>query len=57
MDSIWATLGPRMDQMRERIRADVRATLTPEQQAKFAQVTARLDARRREMMNRDSIKR
>ena len=57
MDSIWAALGPRMERMRDSIRADVHAMLTPEQQGRFAEVTARLDARRREAMNRDSTHR
>ena len=57
MDSIWAALGPRMDRMRDSIRSDVRTMLTPEQQGRFAEVTARLDARRRDMMNRDSTDR
>lgn len=57
MDSLWATLGPPMEQMREGIRADVRALLTPEQQTRFAEVSARLDAERRERLKADSIKR
>jgi hypothetical protein len=43
--------------MREAIRAEVRALLTPGQQARFTEVTARLDAQRREKLNEDSIKR
>lgn len=57
MDSMWAALGPRMERMRDSIRADVRAVLTPEQQGRFAEVTARLDARRRDMMRQDSTNR
>ena len=57
MDSLWATLDQPMAQMRESIRADIRAMLTPAQQAHYAEVTARLDAHRREMMNQDSTNR
>lgn len=57
MDSVWAAVEPQMDSFRTAIRADVRATLTPEQQAKYAVVTARLDADRRAMTNRDSTHR
>ena len=57
MDSLWATLGPQMEQMREAIRAEVRVLLTPEQRARFTEVTARLDAQRRERMKEDSVKR
>jgi hypothetical protein len=57
MDSLWATLGPPMEQMREAIRSDVRTLLTPEQQSRFAKLTARLDAQRREKMKQDSAER
>lgn len=57
MDSMWAALRPRMELMRDSIRADVRAILTPAQQGRFAEVTARFDARRRETMKRDSTNR
>jgi Spy/CpxP family protein refolding chaperone len=57
MDSIWATLGPPMERMRDSIRSDVRTMLTAKQQGRFAEITARLDARRRDMMNRDSTDR
>ena len=57
MDSIWGALEPAMEQMRAAIRADIRLLLTPEQQARFSEVTAELDARRRERMKRDSITR
>jgi len=57
MDSVWAAVEPRLDSLRTAIRAEVRATLTPEQQARYAVVTARLDADRRTMTNRDSTHR
>lgn len=49
MDSIWGQLNTRLDQMRDTIRAEVRVQLTPEQLTRYAEVTARLDAERREM--------
>jgi hypothetical protein len=49
MDSIWGELNTRLDQMRDTIRAEVRVQLTPEQLTRYADVTARLDAERREM--------
>jgi Spy/CpxP family protein refolding chaperone len=57
MDSLWATLGPPMEQMRQAIRADIRLMLTPEQQSRFTEVTAQLDKRRRERMKQDSLAR
>ncbi len=57
MDSLHALIRPRMDEIRDSIRADVRALLTPSQQAAYAELTARLDARRRQMKDRDPTKR
>jgi hypothetical protein len=49
MDSIWGEMNTRLDQMRDTIRAEVRVQLTAEQLTHYAEVTARLDAERREM--------
>ncbi len=49
MDSIWGAVNTRLDQMRDTIRAEVRVQLTPEQLTRYSDVTARLDAERREM--------
>jgi len=57
LDSLYAEMTPQMDRIREAIRADVRTQLTPEQQSRYAEVTARLDAHRREEMRQDSINR
>lgn len=52
MDSLWSEVGARMDTMRTAIRADVRTLLTPEQLARYAKVTARLDAERQDSTHR-----
>ncbi len=57
MDSLWNQFGNRLDQMRDTIRAEVRVQLTPDQLARYRDVTARLDAERREMTKRDSTHR
>lgn len=57
MDSISATLSVPMAAMRETIRSEIRAMLTPDQQQRYATVTARLDADRRERMKQDSTDR
>ena len=57
MDSLWADVGARMDAMRQAIRADVRTLLTPAQRERYAALTARLDAERRDSTSRDSTNR
>lgn len=57
MDSLYALIRPSMEEIRDSIRADVRQMLTPSQQERFTALTARLDARRREMKQRDSTNR
>jgi len=57
MDSIYATLSAPMATIREAIRTDVRTMLTPEQQQRYAELTARLDADRRKRMKQDSTDR
>ncbi len=57
LDSVRSALAARLDQMRDTIRAEVRAQLTAPQVARYTDVTARLDAERREMMKKDSTDR
>ena len=57
MDSIYATLSVPMAAMRETIRTEVRAMLTPAQQQRYAAVTARLDAERQQRVKQDSTDR
>jgi len=57
MDSIWAEMAPRMKAWRDGARADVRAHLTPEQQTRYAELTARLDAEREGRSSADSTHR
>jgi Spy/CpxP family protein refolding chaperone len=56
MDSIWAEMAPRMRAWREGVRADVRSYLTPEQQTRYAELTARLDAEREGRQKADSTR-
>jgi hypothetical protein len=56
MDSIWAEMAPRMKVWRENVRADVRMHLTPEQQTRYAELTARLDAEREGRQKADSTR-
>jgi Spy/CpxP family protein refolding chaperone len=48
MDSTWALIRPRMDAMRDSIRADIRRQLTVEQQGRYAELVRRIDADRGE---------
>lgn len=57
MDSLYALIRPSMDRIRDSIRADVREMLTPDQRDRYAALTDRLDARRREQKQRDSLNR
>ena len=54
MDSVWAVVGPRMDTIREAIRAEIRQQLTAEQQARYAEVVRRIDADRERTEDRDT---
>jgi Spy/CpxP family protein refolding chaperone len=53
MDSIWTEMRPRIDAARNSIRTDISQVLTPEQQGRYRDLTARLDAERAERMRRD----
>ncbi len=57
LDSARSALAARLDQMRDTIRAEGRTQLTPSQLARYAELTARLDAERRDMMKKDSTNR
>lgn len=46
MQQIFAAIEPRLDSLKETIRAEVRTQLTPEQMPAYARMTARLDAER-----------
>lgn len=48
MDSILAEMRPRIDAARQAIRSEISGQLTPEQQEKYRQLTARIDAERKE---------
>ena len=56
MDSIWGELDTRLGQSRETIRGEIRVQLTADQVTRYSDVTARLDAERREM-KKDSTNR
>lgn len=47
MDSLWQKMRPQFEAERQVIRTEITALLTPEQQAKFAALTQRLDSLRR----------
>jgi len=47
MQQIFAAIEPRIDSLKETIRAEVRTHLTAEQMPAYAKLTARLDAERR----------
>lgn len=47
MEQIWLDMETRIDTLRAAIRHDIQAQLSAEQQARFTEVTARLDAERR----------
>jgi heavy-metal resistance protein len=49
MDAIWQEVAPRYETMRSQIRSEIRTQLTPDQQRKYGDLTARLDQERREM--------
>ncbi|MEO8635365.1 MAG: hypothetical protein ABI587_08820 [Gemmatimonadales bacterium] len=48
MKQILASVEPRLDSLKETIRAEVRTQLTPEQLIAYNKLTARLDAERKE---------
>ena len=46
-DSVWADSRPRYETLRARVRSDIRAQLTPEQQLRYDSMIARRDSVRR----------
>jgi hypothetical protein len=46
-DSVWAESRPRYETLRTRVRSDIRAQLTPEQQLRYDSMIARRDSARR----------
>ena len=54
MDSILAEMRPRIDAARAVIRNDINGQLTSDQQRRYRELTARLDAERRERQQRES---
>ncbi len=54
IDSLWASLGPRMDSVRKAVRVDVMLQLTPEQQPRYRELIVRLDRDRHTRSHRDT---
>ena len=46
MDALWETVHPKFDSLRAQMRSEIRAQLSPEQQAKYQEWTAEMDRRR-----------
>lgn len=57
MDSMWVEMAPRMKAWRQALRAEIRTHLTPEQQRRYAEYTARHDAGHDRHSNPDSTTR
>jgi hypothetical protein len=53
MDAIWEEIRPRVDSVRTIIRGEIVPQLTQAQQPKFAALTARLDAERKEQREKN----
>jgi hypothetical protein len=53
MDGLWEEIRPRVDSVRTIIRSAIAPHLTSEQQPKFAALTARLDAERKEQREKN----
>jgi hypothetical protein len=53
MDALWEEIRPRVDSVRTIIRGEITPHLTADQQPKFAALTARLDAERREQREKN----
>jgi hypothetical protein len=54
MDSILAEMRPRIEAARAVIRSEISTQLTPEQARRYQDLTARLDAERKEKNKRES---
>ena len=53
MDALWEEIRPRVDSVRTIIRSEIAPHLTADQQPKFAALTARLDAERKEQREKN----
>lgn len=53
MDGLWEEIRPRIDSVRTVIRGEIAPHLTDDQKPKFAALTARLDAERREQREKN----
>lgn len=53
-DSVWAETRPRYETLRDRVRSDIRAQLNPDQQRRYDDMIARLDAERRAREENDA---
>lgn len=53
MDALWDEIRPRVETLRNVIRSEIVPHLTADQQTKFAALTARLDAERREQREKN----
>lgn len=47
MDSVWQSIRPRFETLREELRSEIRIYLTPDQQRQFDELLKRRDAERR----------
>ena len=53
-DSVWAESRPRYETLRDRVRSDIRAQLGPDQQRRYDDMIARLEAKRRAREERNA---
>jgi hypothetical protein len=54
METIWGAVRPRLDSLRAVVRTEVNAQLTPDQQARYAQLLADLEHQHDEHARRDT---
>lgn len=57
MRAVYESVQPRLDSIQRRLRAEVSAMLTPEQQRQYETLTARLATERAERIRNDSMRR
>lgn len=57
MRAVFESVKPRLDSIQTRLRGEISAMLTPEQQRQYEALTARLEAERAERRSLDSAKR
>jgi Spy/CpxP family protein refolding chaperone len=56
MDSIWQEIRPRFETVRDELRSDINAQLTPDQQRRHAELLERHDAKRRAKDSSNAIR-